>query len=120
MLPCIHMNTRSLMHKLDLITNVIEQLDFHPTFVAISETLLSSYDRSLVNSEGYKFFSHECVESNHGGVSVFIDQNHCVNVINVTHKYLRFEYLVVIVDTHSSCKVLQSNIQTTRHIYEGF
>ena len=52
MLSCIHMNTRSLMHKLDLITNVIEQLDFHPTFVAISETWLSSYDRSLVNIEG--------------------------------------------------------------------
>ena len=99
------MNTRSLMHILDLITNVIEQLDFHLTFVAISETWLSSYDRSLVNVESYKFYSRERIEDNHGGVGVFIEQNLCVKVTNVTHKNVSFEYLVVIFDIHSSCKV---------------
>ena len=53
MLSWIHKNTLSLMSKL---SDVIEHLEFCPTFIAKSERGWISYDKSLINIDSYKMY----------------------------------------------------------------
>ena len=56
------------------LSDVIEHLEFCPTFIAKSERGWISYDKSLINIDSYKIYQWKFSDNNHAGVGVLFKQ----------------------------------------------
>ena len=82
----LHINARSLNNSFNKLEILIEQLDFKPSIIGVSETWLNKTNYFLHNLDGYTF-----IESNNdrrsGGCAFFIDNN--INFENIQDYKLR-------------------------------
>lgn len=81
-LSFLNLNIRSLNKNLSKLEILLNQLNFSPTIIFVSETWLNHKKPFLFSLQGYNFIDRPCVEKNGGGVGIFIKNNLQYNILS--------------------------------------
>ena len=68
----MHFNARSLVNKIDAVTNLINDLAFDFTAIAVTETWANLDNESGLNIQGYNYFGRPRAGRRGGGVAIYI------------------------------------------------
>ena len=103
LLSCSHINARSLLSKVDSISNLLDNQAIRSNFIAITETWSTQSNKSLVSIDEHDFASKERLFKSGCGVDIFIDKKLSFALIDVD-KYVTFEFIVLRVDYSPTSK----------------
>jgi exonuclease III len=101
----MHFNARSLVNKIDAVTNLINDLAFDFTAIAVTETWANLDNESGLNIQGYNYFGRPRAGRRGGGVAIYIKDNLNCSIRDDLNVCLNddFEFLCVQVKHHRIC-----------------